>query len=580
MSASDKKQQRKAAMAEGLTQKQQREQNEARAAKQKKTIYTVVGVVCAVLAVALLVWNSWSGISTRLHGKAVAATVDGSDYTVGDLQYYYTNARQNFYYNWYQFYLYYGADLGFDPNVEDGAQWYNEEENQTYADYFRESALSSLKNTAALCAAAKAEGYTLSEEGQATIDSDLAQFDAYRVQSGLSWDNYLSRVFGTGVTKSVYVRNRTNDILADEYLQHHEDGIDVTEDKIQEYYTNNTDNMDSYTYRYFFINGTALDSVNEEGETVPATTEEKDAALAEAKAKADEALAEIQAAEDKEAAFIAAAPKYVSESSRSSYENDPDHSLQELIMGAVLSGNGSDYAAWLKDSARKPGDVTSIEATSGSFVVMFLNRQRDDLPAVDVRHILIRTDTTDSEETDENGYTIPTEAAHEAARAKAQALLDEWQAGVATEESFAALAEKHSEDGRDSETNKLNSPGGLYEGVYRGEMVPNFNKWVFEKGRKSGDVGLVDNVSWYSGWHIIYFSGLAEEPHWRTEAKKSLKKTIQDNWYSELTEASGAAEADGMQYVGSANTATPTPSASPAESAPVESDPAESPAAE
>ena len=58
MSASDKKQQRKAAMAEGLTQRQLREQKEAQAAQRKKTTYTVIGVVCAIAAVGLLVWNN------------------------------------------------------------------------------------------------------------------------------------------------------------------------------------------------------------------------------------------------------------------------------------------------------------------------------------------------------------------------------------------------------------------------------------------------------------------------------------------------------------------------------------------
>lgn len=559
MSASDKKQQRKAAMAEGLSQKQQREQNEARAAKQKRAIYTAIGIVCAVLAAALLIWNSWSGISAKLHGNAVAATVDGVDYTVGDLQYYYANARQTAY-----TYAMYGLS-GFNPNLDDGAQWYNEAENKTYADSFRESALSSLKSTAALCAAAKADGYTLSEEGQATIDSSLAELDAYRIRSGMSWDGYLSQVFGIGATKSVYTRNLTNAVLADEYRQHHENSIEVSEDTIQDYYAKNIDDMDSYDYRYFFINGTAPSTVDEEGKTVPPTDEEKTAALAEAKEKADAALVEIEAAEDKETAFIAAAPKYVSEASKAAYENDPNYSLQYAIMGAVLSQSASSYAEWLKSSERTSGDVTAIETTSGYFVVMFLGRYRDDTPAANVRHILIGTDTADSTEKDDNGYTIPTQAARDAAQKKAQELLDQWKAGDATEESFAALAEEHSEDGRNSE-GALNNPGGLYEGVYRGQMVKNFNDWVFESGRKAGDAGLVENVGRYSGWHIIYFSGPSEEPHWRTEAEKSAKDAIQKDWNTGLIEACEAAEADGMKYVGSANTAAPTPSASPAES--------------
>lgn len=583
MSASDKKQKRKAAMSEGLTQKQQWEQKEARSAKQKKTIYMTVGIVCGVLAVALLVWNSWSSISDRMHSKAVAATVDGVDYTVGDLQYYYSNARQYLYSQWYSLAMY-GYSIGFDPNVDDGAQWYNESENKTYADYFRESALTSLKSTASLCAAAKAEGYTLSEEGQKTIDSQMAQYDAYRIASGLSWDNYLARVFGAGMTKEVLVRNLTNDVLASEFSKHHKEGIEVNESDIQDYYKNHTDDLDSFDYRSFFINGTASNPVdengdplkNEDGTTVTATQEEKDAALAAAKAQADAAVAEITAAEDREAAFIAAAPKYVSEATRGAYENDADYSLSSNVMGSTLSSNASSYATWLKkDADRVKGEVTAIETSSGYFVVMFLDRYRDDDPTVNVRHILVLTDTSDSTEKDENGYAIPTQAARDAAKAKAQEILDKWKAGDATEESFAALAEEHSEDGRDSETNALNAPGGLYEEVYKGQMVPSFNDWTFDKSRKAGDVGMVEYVGRYSGWHIIYFSGVAEDPHWRILAEDSTKDSMQSDWQTELNEAIEAVEADGMKYVGSVNTAAPTPTASPAESTPVESQPTE-----
>ena len=111
-------------MAEGLTQKQQKEQAEAAAAKRKKTVYTVVGVVCAVAAAGLLIWNGITSSQGRRHLNDVAATVGGESYTVADLQYYYTGARNNFYQQFYQ----YLSSFGFDPNVSDGAQWYNEAE--------------------------------------------------------------------------------------------------------------------------------------------------------------------------------------------------------------------------------------------------------------------------------------------------------------------------------------------------------------------------------------------------------------------------------------------------------------------
>lgn len=572
MSASDKKQQRKAAMAEGLTQKQLKEQADAAAAKRKKTAYTVVGVVCAVAAAGLLVWNSLNSSQDRRHLSATAATVAGESYTVADLQYFYSNARNTYYQNYYQ----YLSLLGYDPSVSDGAQWYNEAEGQTYADYFRESALNSLKQVSALCSAAKAEGYTLSEAGQKSIDDELSSLDVLCAQYGQTRSSFLSQQYGAGVTEKVYLRNLTNSILATEYAQAHADAISYDEAALKEYYDAHPDDLDSYDFRSFFISGAAADPTDADGNplkdadgnTVTASDEEKAAAMAEAKAQADKAVAEIQAAKDRDAAFVEAAPNYVSENSKAAYAN-ASYSLSTGVVGDTLTSSSSSIAPWLMDSARKSGDVAAIEVSgSGYYVVLFKDRYLVTDPTVDVRHILFQADTSDSTETNENGYAVPTQTAMDAAKAEAQAVLDEWEAGEKTSERFAELANEHSDD------TGSNTNGGLYTYVYKGQMVPNFNDWCFDPSRVTGNVGLVENAGPnYWGWHIIYFEN-SNDPYWKHVAYEAKQSTEQNEWLTSITDAAEAVEADGMQYVGPANTATATTPA-PTESI----EPTESPAA-
>lgn len=573
MSASDKKQQRKAAMAEGLTQKQQKEQAEAAAAKRKKTAYTIVGVVCAVAAAGLLIWNGVTSWQDRRHQNDVAATVGSETYTVADLQYYYAGARNSFYQNYYQ----YLSLEGFDPSVSDGAQWYNEEENQTYADYFRQEALSSLQQISALCSAAKAEGYTLSEDGQKSIDNELASLDIYCAQYGLTRSSFLSQQYGSGVTEEVYLRNLTNSILASEYSQAHADSLTYDEAALQEYYSAHPDTLDSYDFRTFFISGAAANPTDadgnpltdENGAAVTATDEEKAAAMEEAKKKADEAVAEIQSASDKDAAFVEAAPKYVSESVKEAYA-DPEYSLSTGVLGNNLSRNGSAYASWLMDSTRKKGDVASFEVSgSGYHVVLFKDRYLDKTNAVNIRHILIKADTDEENAgTDDYGYPIPTQAALDVAKAEAEALLAQWQSGDKTAESFGALAEEHSDDPGSKDN------GGRYARVPQGQMFEGFDQWIFDPARVPGDTGLVENPqSGQQGWHVIYFEGV--DAYWEEIATQAKQSTEQTEWLTALTDAVEVVSTDSMRYVGPANTAVPTPSASPAESA----EPSESPAA-
>ena len=84
MSASREKKTANGLCGQRPTEKQRREAAEAGKARTRTILYTVTGVVIAVLVIALLVWHS--GILEK--GKPVA-TVNGRDYTVAEMGYYY-----------------------------------------------------------------------------------------------------------------------------------------------------------------------------------------------------------------------------------------------------------------------------------------------------------------------------------------------------------------------------------------------------------------------------------------------------------------------------------------------------------
>ena len=114
---------------------------------------------------------------------------------------------------------------------------------------------------------------------------------------------------------------------------------------------------------------------------------------------------------------------------------------------------------------------------------------------VDVRHILVMPEGgTKSEDGKTTTYS---DAEWEACRVKAQAIYDEWLNGEKTEESFGKLANEKSQDQNGQVTN-----GGLYENVSKGQMVADFENWIFADGRTTGDHGLVKTEY---GYHVMYF---------------------------------------------------------------------------
>ena len=48
------------------------------------------------------------------------------------------------------------------------------------------------------------------------------------------------------------------------------------------------------------------------------------------------------------------------------------------------------------------------------------------------------------------------------------------------------------------------STGGLYEGVRQGQMVAEFDEWIFDASRKEGDTAIVETDY---GFHVMYFAG-------------------------------------------------------------------------
>ena len=148
-------------------------------------------------------------------------------------------------------------------------------------------------------------------------------------------------------------------------------------------------------------------------------------------------------------------------------------------------------------------------------------------PNVDVRHILIIPATSSSEGDD--GTEAQTEdqtAAREAALAKAQDILKEYLQDE-SEEHFAELAGKYSEDPGSKDN------GGLYEDVYPGQMVPSFNDWCFDASRKPGDVAIVETDY---GYHVMYFVKQTENYHWKTVAEENYPMSIMDTKIQEFME--------------------------------------------
>ena len=172
-------------------EREEKRRKEERANHRSIALYTLVGVVVVVAALAMILWNT--GIFQR---TLTAVEVDGVKYTAADVDYYYNTAYNsivNRYMN-----TYYMAP--FDTSTSTKDQVYDAESGQTWYDYLMETAINNLKSDTALSAKAAAEGYTLSESAQESLDSTVKQMETGWITSGYtSRDSFIKVNFGSAV---------------------------------------------------------------------------------------------------------------------------------------------------------------------------------------------------------------------------------------------------------------------------------------------------------------------------------------------------------------------------------------------
>ena len=532
----------------------ERKKRLAKAAKTRKkgsvdTADIVSRVIYAILGVGLVALVCFILYAFGVPQKVMPALKVGDrTYSVAEYSYYYTNVFQTVANSTNEL----GINL-FDTSKDPAAQTTTDEDgNQiTYAEYFKNMVKENLETTDYYLKLAKQEGMTLSDEHKEEIDSTLAELKSYAEQYSYSASRYISLLYGKGMNEKIF-----RSLLEDQYLV-----AQYSEEKNADIYSAITDEEleakyaeDPSAYQLVDIRllGKALttdDAASEETDVTAtdatATDAAADAKKAEAEAKTEEMLGKIT----DEASFVELAKEYCDEGDRATFESDTASLVKGLKKSIVSSNIGSDLADWLYDAARVTGDKRTYSTSDYAYVLYVIKpayRSEDRLASA--RHILVSFDSVKNElasqeeadatatdaDTLEDTAVKTVEAADGTkvtnegtsyssevvlkAYEQAKTILDEYNNGAKTEDSFAALAEQYSADtgsvGEESTTG-----GGLYENIEKGQMVAPFEEWVYDESREPGDTGLV--MTSY-GWHVMYFVSKADEPVWKSDIRKSI----------------------------------------------------------
>ena len=185
----------------------------------------------------------------------------------------------------------------------------------------------------------------------------------------------------------------------------------------------------------------------------------------------------------------------------------PDAEDYRYFQELLLYGNMY-YDTEMAKLTAEPEELEAFYAEhESSYVESGITKDAGDY--VNVRHVLF---VPEGGTVGENGATTYSEEEWAACEMKSQEILNAWvNKGDLSEESFAGLAAAYSQD-PGSQSN-----GGLYENVYKGQMVPEFEQWCFDESRKPGHYGRVKTDY---GYHLMYF--VSRTPIWEYYARQDL----------------------------------------------------------
>lgn len=466
--------------------KVQKRKEEKEKEKKEERISTTVGIVFLVALVCLV---ASFPIRTYLATHETYVVINGEKVNKVEFDYVYNTAKNNYITQYGSYLSYFGLDTSKDLST----QMYSD--TLTWQDYFEQNAVESLKQNKALMAEAKAAGFTYDTTDEYNTFKETIKTSA--AAAGVSDKEYVRSIYGSYATMGRIEEYVKNDMVMNAYYQKLQEDNAPSDDEIQSYYEENKATYDSVDYRLTTIEAdlptepTELaDPVEETAADTTGTTDGTAAADTTQDTAYQPSDAEIAKAMEDAKVLADDAEQTVAKDGEA-HENEKKSSVNYMI------------SDWLFDDARKAGDTTVITNDNSHcyYVVAFEKRYLDETPSADVR-VIIPTE-------DKNGEEI----------------LEEWKNGAATEDSFAELCKKYTQD-----TSAVEN-GGLFEQVTKTGMTEELSNWIFDSSRQAGDTVAI-TVS--DTTYVLYYIG-QDQPEWKINIKNTLVSDTMSQHMQDIT---------------------------------------------
>ena len=509
MSSSKAKRERQQAKEQGSVNKRAAEALEKQKAKKKtrKLVILVVAIIVVLLAITLVLNSKF------IRRDYTAVTIGDMELSVAEYEFFYYNC-------FYEYYSYvyssematYAAELLPQSGIPHASQAYKD--GQTWKDFFDKYTYDTLTRYVGIYNQAQEVGFVLPEEDRAAMEEEFTGLSETALMYGYTdVERYIKDLYGSSITMDILKECTEFLHYVIAYETSYNESLVYTDEEIDAQYESKKDMYDLYEYRYFLVKADDVDKYSFE------TDEEANAAITDAANAAHEIAEGYLGRINNEIDFVAVAKEHNAES------YDAEDSTLRRYNGNML---GSVYGDWLRDPARKYGDITLADMETGTYVVFFVAREDNHYDTIDARMLVVPYDTVDAEdyadEEDDTAYNNAVAAAKEDARIEAEDILQQWKDEGGTAEIFDEYIDEYYKN--------YNYDGGLEENIYQDKYSKEINDWLYDPARVEGDTTIIYSEN-MGAYYIIYFSGIGDV-YAEALAENDLRTADKDVWEDSL----------------------------------------------
>ena len=552
----------------------------------KTWVGTLIVVIVLLVLIAIVVVNALNANGSFDRNRVMVSS-DNYEITVADMSYMVYTQYQNFVDTYqstgYMAYIRGTGGTGLSTSTPLRQQNYSvttdeltgETVTVTWFDYFAKSALASSKELLSLCEGARHYGITLSEEDEANIELTLETLKYYGEITGYGTSGYLRNLYGKGVRLSNVRYMLELSALASKYLEIGQEQAEsgVTDASIDAHYA---EHVSEYENRIDYISAEFRTKFRPSDATEdPAAENAANYVTYQTEQQKYQDRIDTLAACADEEAFKTLLRTYIREDVAAENEGADDAEIDEQtdeLLASCVHENVTEYevsdaavSSWLFGAIALPVGETTTFADIGEVydeeddeysenesvytVAMVTGSMHTDIAVVrSVGHILFKTDSY-------SGVTSPDTLTGKL-KELAQRVVDKDLSISAETMSHELLAELFEEgkiteqDGRyfideavfEEYGNIFNEDSNIfYNDVNEGDMVTEFNDWMFDAGRVEGEISYPDAVQTTYGYHIMYYRG-NEQPAWRAEVREELVDSIYTAWKNKADAAYATVE--------------------------------------